>query len=264
METAKMKVVAVQTDIVWENKSANFDKVRSLLAAGMIEPGSLVILPETFATGFNMNIQAVAETGDREAEKFLAATARSLEVYLLGGLVTLAPDGKGRNEAVLLDPEGSQVVRYTKIHPFSYAGESEHFTGGEKIVTFSWGGFCVAPFICYDLRFPEIFRLAVRQGATMFIVIANWPKAREYHWRTLLAARAIENQAYAVGVNRCGKDPKVTYSGDTLIIDPRGQVIVDAGDKERIVQTELDLHCLLSYRRDFPALQDIHPEFFRQ
>ena len=256
-----MKVGAVQPDTIWEDKPANFEKIRSILSAGQTDPGSLVVLPETFGTGFSMNVRQVAESPARETEQFLATTAKAMGIYLLGGLVTAAADGKGQNEAVLFDPAGRMILRYTKIHPFSYGGEPEHYVGGREIVTFPWQGFCVAPFICYDLRFPEIFRIAARRGATMFVVIANWPKAREHHWRTLLAARAIENQAFVIGVNRCGRDPKITYPGATLILDPRGQVLADAGDAEGLIQAQPDLHDLQSYRRDFPALKDMRSEF---
>ena len=108
-----------------------------------------------------------------------------------------------------------------------------------------------------------MFRSAVRRGAQLIVVIANWPQARTHHWRTLLQARAIENQAYLLGVNRCGSDPFLTYSGNSLIIDPRGDILQDGGEGEGVVTAEFDLEALLAYRREFPALQDIHPEYVR-
>ena len=116
----------------------------------------------------------------------------------------------------------------------------------------------VVPFICYDLRFPEIFRTAVRQGAEMFVVIANWPNRREMHWVRLLEARAIENLAYVVGVNRTGKDPKLVYSGRTMIIDPHGTILVEAGDLEGVIAADIDPAAVRNWRRDFPALRDMH------
>jgi len=118
----------------------------------------------------------------------------------------------------------------------------------------------VAPFICYDLRFPELFRMAVRQGAQLYVVIANWPASRVHHWVTLLQARAIENQAYVVGVNRCGSDPKVAYAGRSLVVSPRGVILADAGGGERVLSAELDLAALQAYRAEFPVLQDMRWE----
>jgi predicted amidohydrolase len=116
----------------------------------------------------------------------------------------------------------------------------------------------VAPFVCYDLRFPEVFRSAVRKGAQVMAVIANWPAKRVEHWVTLLKARAIENQAYVIGVNRVGTDPKLTYPGRSLIVDPHGNVLADGGDKEAVIRAEIDAGVVDAWRRDFPALRDMH------
>jgi omega-amidase len=115
----------------------------------------------------------------------------------------------------------------------------------------------VSPFVCYDLRFPEIFRNAIKKGAQVLTVIANWPEPREAHWLALLKARAIENQAFVIGVNRCGRDPKLAYSGRGQVIDPRGNVLADGGNAEGVFGAELDLASLAAYRKDFPALQDM-------
>jgi len=118
----------------------------------------------------------------------------------------------------------------------------------------------VAPFVCYDLRFPEVFRIAAARGAQLLAVIANWPSAREAHWLTLLRARAIENQAYVAGVNRCGEDPRLRYTGRSVIIDPRGEVLADAGSDEAVITADIDLADLEEYRRSFPALADMRRE----
>ncbi len=119
----------------------------------------------------------------------------------------------------------------------------------------------MAPLVCYDLRFPEIFRRAAVQGATLLVVIANWPAPRVAHWRQLLIARAIENQAYVVGVNRAGSDPKLVYPGSSLVIDPRGAIVAELDDRPGLLTATLDLAALEEYRRQFPALADIRPEF---
>jgi len=255
-----MQIICCQLDIVWENKPANHDKVRALLEQAAPPRGSLVLLPEMFATGFSMNVAAISDSASHHTQDFLARAAVDYGVYLLGGLVATAPDGRGRNECVIFSPKGEEIARYCKLHPFSFGGETQHYAAGESITLFNWQGFTVAPFICYDLRFPEIFRAAVRRGANLFPVIASWPATREQHWMTLLTARAIENQAYVAGVNRCGTDPHLRYSGRSMILDPRGEALAEVGGEERTISAPLDLTALLSYRREFPALDDMRAE----
>ncbi|MBI3839364.1 MAG: carbon-nitrogen family hydrolase [Planctomycetia bacterium] len=259
-----MQIVGCQTDIVWENKAANHDRVRGLLLSSPIKPGALVVLPEMFATGFSMHVDTIAEPAGGETQTFLAEVARQFRSYLLGGVVTRAADGRGRNEAVVYGPDGQQVARYCKLHPFSYAGETKYYQAGETNVLFACHDFQVAPFVCYDLRFPEIFRRAVRRGAQLLVVIANWPQARESHWLALLRARAIENQAYVVGVNRAGSDPHARYGGHSLFVGPRGETLAEGGEGPELVTAEIELAPLLEYRRQFPALADMRAEFFAE
>ncbi len=253
-----MKAYCCQFDIAWENKPENFSHVQSELAMLAPEPGSLIVLAEMFATGFSMNVPAIHEPGDGPTERFLADLARRFSVFVIGGVVSLGADGKGRNEAVVFNPSGERICRYAKIHPFALGKELESYSRGSALESFEWQGLKVTPFICYDLRFPEIFRSAVRQGAEMFVVIANWPAKRVHHWTALLQARAIENLAYVVGVNRSGTDPQHAYTGRSLIVDPHGTILTDAGTAENIVSAEIDPAVVRHWRRDFPALQDMH------
>lgn len=259
-----MNVTCCQLNIVWEDKLANHAKVQELLEKAAPPEGSLVILPEMFATGFSMNVPEISDSGLRETQNFLAKAAVDHRVYMLGGMVTTDADGKGRNECVVFSPEGVEVDRYCKLHPFTFGGESRHYTRGSGLRLFTCNGFTVAPFICYDLRFPEIFRQAVRRGANLFTVIANWPTPRIDHWTTLLKARAIENQAYVVGVNRCGRDPQLPYSGGSVIFDPRGRLIAEAGSEETTISVYLDLQALMSYRQELPFLKDMHTDYSGQ
>lgn len=252
-----MKITGLQLNTVWHDKRANHARVRRLLEETPPESGSLVLLPEMFSTGFSMDVATVTEGSDQSSEQFLRDIAAQYGVGVLGGVVTTAPDGRGRNQAVLFQPDGTEGTRYQKIHPFRYAGETDYYEPGCSISLFEWQGCATATFICYDLRFPEDFRRAVAQGAQLFTVIANWPTARLSHWTALLVARAIENQAYVVGVNRCGSDPNVDYPGHSLVVDPRGEILVDAGPNECSFTAELDLYSLLAYRCTFPALQDM-------
>lgn len=252
-----MKAILIQLDIVWENRAANFEKVRSLLSNHEIVPGSLIVLPEMFATGFSMNLDATVESSESETESFMAELARLHQSTVLGGLVSRGLAGKGRNEAVVFNSTGTEIARYCKLFPFSLGGEDQYYEKGKDVVLFKHEGFVVSPFICYDLRFPEAFRLAATRGAELLTVIAEWPSRRTQHWIDLLKARAIENQAYVIGVNRCGSDPTLEYDGRSMVIDPHGKIIADAGTKEGIVETELDPSVVKQWRSDFPALADI-------
>ena len=256
-----MNVIGLQLDTVWEDKAANHAKLAAHLRDLRSEAGTLVVLPEMWATGFSLDVPAVTETPRGETRAFLAEQAKLYGITLLGGLVTTGPDGRGRNEAVGFGPDGAEVVRYVKMHPFSFGLESTRYGRGSEVLVFPWQGMTVAPFVCYDLRFPEVFRHAARLGAELFCVIANWPAVREDHWVTLLKARAIENQAYVVGVNRCGHDPNLYYGGRSLIFGPRGEVLADGGKVEGVVRAYLDVDALRQYRREFPALDDIHPDY---
>jgi predicted amidohydrolase len=248
-----MNAVLVQLDIAWENKPANFTRVRELLAANPPRSGSLIVLPEMFATGFSFDLNVTRQAEPPECDEFLASLAMEFDSCVIGGVVSAGSDGRAYNEAVGFGPDGLRR-RFAKLHPFRRE-HTVHAPGGE-VVTFPWNGFEVAPLVCYDLRFPESFRSAVRMGATLMVVIANWPSARVEHWITLLRARAIENQAYVIGVNRCGRDPELVYPGRSLVVDPQGNVLADAGDGEKVVTAELDPAVVASWREDFPALRD--------
>ncbi len=253
-----MNIFAVQLDIVWENKAANFAKVRTLLSHAKPRAGSLVVLPEMFATGFSMNLGITCQDTAREDEQILSGLARGHGVFLVGGVVNAGTGGMGRNEAVVFSPAGALLARYAKIHPSCLGGEGEKHERGTGITSFECGPFTVAPFVCYDLRFPEIFRAAARHGANLFVVIALWPAKRQQHWLTLLQARAIENQAYVVGVNRVGEEPELSYPGRSVVVDPHGVIIADAGGQERVLAAALDIDVVNAWRHDFPALRDAH------
>ena len=252
-----MIVHGCQLDIVWENKPENFKRVRSLLNSRKVSPGSLVVLPEMFATGFSMNAGLTAEPRDGVTLRFLRELAEDRRAYVLGGLVRRGGRQRTFNEAVCIAPSGRCAARYDKLQLFTPGCESRHYTAGRDVTLFRWGKLKVAMLICYDLRFPELFRLGVQQGAEAFVVIANWPERRHSHWPALLQARAIENQAYVIGVNRCGRDPESGYAGGSVVIDPRGRTMASSGRKETIVSARLNPSFPSRWRLEFPVLQDI-------
>lgn len=253
-----MNVLALQFDIAWENKSTNFHTVRRLLAGATPQKGTLVVLPEMFATGFSMNTTVITEPYGGPTEQFLADTAREFGVYLLAGAAMRSRDGRARNKALVFSPAGELVAFYSKMRPFSPGGESQHYAAGERTTAFRWGESWVAPFVCYDLRFPELFRAAAAaHRPELFAVIASWPEKRIAHWLRLLQARAIENQAYVIGVNRIGNDPFYHYPGRSVIVDYNGDFIAEAGEGEGCAQAVLDLENLRKYRHGLPFLDDL-------
>ncbi len=255
-----MKIVGLQIDIAWENKPANFEKVRQLLRDSTLDPGDLVVLPEMFATGFSMNAAVIAEPDRGGTEQVLSQLAKEYGVFLIGGAVIQGQHGQPRNKALVLGPDGALIGSYAKMRPFTPGGESEHYAAGDGPIAFRWGECGVSPFICYDLRFPELFRQAVAtHRPELLIVIANWPERRVTHWVRLLQARAIENQAYVVGVNRVGKDPYYTYTGRSMIVDYNGDILADGGEHEGCIQGRLELQQLRKYREGLPFLKDLKP-----
>jgi omega-amidase len=252
-----MNIACVQYDIAWENKAVNYAKVTSLLKSAQLPAGSLVLLPEMFACGFSMNTAAIAEAPGGATERFLASTARDFGVYLLAGIAAHGPNARPRNECVVFSPEAELIARYAKMQPFTLGGETAVYEAGERALTFKCGDISVAPFICYDLRFPEVARSVAAERPHLMTFIANWPNTRLHHWPRLLQARAIENQCYVAGVNRIGDDPRFKHSGRTMIVDPHGEILADAGSSECVIQAKIDPQWLAEYRRTFPALDDM-------
>jgi predicted amidohydrolase len=253
-----MQIFGLQLDIVWENKPANFEKVRSLIKQAAPERDSLVVLPEMFATGFSMNASAIAEPYGGETEQFLSRMAQEHAVYIVGGAAMRGGQDRPRNKALVFEPTGKLLGFYAKMRPFSPGGEKDHYAAGEHPMAFHWNDCSFAPFICYDLRFPELFRqVAAARRPELFVVIANWPEKRITHWVRLLQARAIENQAFVLGVNRVGNDPFYSYSGRSLLVDYNGEILADAGEGEGTLQGKLDLEPLRKYRLGLPFLDDL-------
>ncbi len=230
-----------------------------MLSKANPQPGDMAILPEMFSTGFAMDPTALAEPADGPTATFLSETAKRFGIYILAGLAT-RHDNTYRNEAVLLAPDGTAAGRYWKTHPFSPSEEEQHYTPGDRAVVIQTGQFQLAPTICYDLRFPELFRSSTAAGANLIAVIANWPAQRADHWSCLLRARAIENQAYVVGANRCGSDPNHSYAGRSVIIDPQGNTIASADNDQCVISAPLDLDAVNQWRDAFPALRDIRKD----
>ncbi|MCD8535421.1 MAG: carbon-nitrogen family hydrolase [Verrucomicrobia bacterium] len=251
-----MNVLLCQTEIHWEESAANHKDVQKLLSQQVVAPQSLIVLPEMFHCGFSMNVAGIAEEKEGASTIFLQSLARQYQSWVIGGITRQTRDGLGLNTAVAISPDGMVSAEYIKNHPFSLGGENAHFQAGHDVVVVEMGGFQVCPLICYDLRFPEIFRRGVDLGAEVFVVIANWPSRRVDHWTTLLRARAIENQAWVIGVNRAGSDPFHPYPGQSLVANPHGVVTAHLDHQPGILQSSIDTGMVHDWRMQFPALRD--------
>lgn len=252
-----MIIAALQTDIVWEDRQANFDRLDPQLATAAAAGARLIVLPEMFAYGFSMNTAAIAEPFDGPSVGFLRERARALGVWICGSvpeLPELGKPGKPANTLVLVGPD-QQLHRYRKRHPFRFANEHQHYAAGDADLTVEIEGLRVSTLICYDLRFADDF-WALADRTDLFVVVANWPAKRREHWRTLLRARAIENQAWVIGLNRVGEGGGVEYSGDSMIIDPWGEVVCSASRDPIALVAEVDAARVRAARSKFPVLQD--------
>ncbi len=234
-----MRIAAVQHDIVWEDRDANFERLVPQIAGAVATGAELVLLTETFSTGFSMT-PGIGEPEGGPSARFLTDQAAAHGVWMGGTCPEIAEDGDlPFNSFVLAGPDGT-THRYRKLHPFTHAGEHERFRAGEKPVTVQIGDVRVTPFVCYDLRFANVFWEAAPE-TDVYLVPANWPSPRRLHWQTLLLARAIENQAYVVGCNRVGAAGDGTeHVGDSRIVSPMGELLASAAAVETLVVADVD------------------------
>lgn len=253
------EIIGIQMDLAWEYGAVNRARAEILLEERKPRAGSLVVLPEMFTSGFSMNAAAVAEPEEGPTESWLQAIARQWQITMVAGVARRDPGGRCGNDALVIGPDGGRLAVYRKQRPFTLGGEDQHYAPGEDGVVFHWGEIRVSPFICYDLRFPELFRVVARRKPELYLVIASWPDKRIQQWLKLLQARAIENQAYVLGLNRVGKDPSHSYPGRSVVVNPMGDVIADGGEAECLVEAELDLESLRTYREKLPFLEDLKP-----
>ena len=255
-----MKISIIQTDIAWNNPDENISRSRDLAQRALAEGGELLVFPEMFTTGFSMPTGDVAREGASHGLGFLSSLAREHNVHTLGSLPEEDPSGKMFNTAWLFSPDGSSAS-YRKMHLFSYGDETSRYSAGHAPTVASIGDIRTALFICYDLRFGTPFTtLAPRTD--LFLIVANWPSSRREHWLTLLRARAIENQAYVIGVNRVGEGGGLHYSGDSVAYAPDGSELGRLSDRPATLTVEVQRDVVTKWRETFPALRDRRPDLY--
>lgn len=252
-EKKSLRITLAQTGIIWEDIKANIAAASGQIKAAAAGGSELILFPEMSFTGFSMN---TALTSDREGQTLKKMSEIASENNISIGFGWVRPAGeKCENVYTVIDNNGNKALEQVKIHPFSYSGEDRFFTGSDQIYTGTLSGIPFAAFICYDLRFPEVFR-AVCTDAHFIIVPACWPASRSSHWKALLRARAIENILYIIGINACGDIGGQYYSGDSCIINPTGEIIQIISDKPGLITFDLT-DDTPEYRSSFPALTDI-------
>ncbi len=244
----KHRVAIVQRDVTWCDIEANLEALEHSLAS--VEADT-IILSEMFQTGFVTEPQRVADTG--RTLGWMQHMARRSNAAIVGSVATLDKCGAYRNRMYFVEPDG-QVEYYDKRHLFSVGGENRHFEAGSERKVVCWRGVRFLLGICYDLRFPVWSRQ--RGDYDAMIYSALWPASRREVWRTLLRARAIENQAYVIGVNRTGCEPALSYSGDSVVIDYYGRDMVDMASREGVEIVEIDCEALEVFRTKFAVWRD--------
>jgi omega-amidase len=250
-----LRITTVQTDLIWQNKVANLEKFDQLLKGTLRGETDVIVLPEMFTTGFSMSPELFAEPIEGTTMAFIKNKSSELNAAITASFICVE-NNNYYNRLVWIQPDG-QFWTYDKRHLFSLAKEQNHYAAGHKQLQIEWRGWTIRPMICYDLRFPVWSRNAAPNYYDLAIYVANWPERRRFPWQSLLTARAIENQAYIIGVNRIGADGNgVGHSGDTMIVNYAGETLAHRAYTEGVETTLLSKTDLMDFRKKFTFLAD--------
>ena len=254
-----LTITLFQTDLIWESKQLNLNHFTEQMST--VAQSDLMVLPEMFSTGFSMRSEQLAESMDDKTVQWMLARSAELDSIVCGSLI-IKESGNFYNRFIWAQPDGN-VQFYDKRHLFRMSEEHQNYSPGHQKIILDINGFKICPQVCYDLRFPVFSRNTQRidgklsAAYDLLLYVANWPAARFTHWRALLQARAIENQAYVIGVNRVGTDGNdIAYRGDSCVIDHQGEIVEDMGNQAGILSVTLDKSPLEVYRAKFPAWKD--------
>lgn len=248
-----------QIDIAWEDFSQNMKKIEQFVRKASQNNVELILFPEMSLTGFTMNINKLL-LSEEDIIKWISQIAADNNINIgLGFAVKI--DKKGKNKYIIVSDKGNTLALYTKMHPFSYGGEDEKYYKGNEICNCKINEFQITPFICYDLRFPEIFQIASKKSQVITIA-ASWPKSRGEHWITLLKARAIENQCYVLGINRIGFGDGLEYSGKSIFVSPDGKILNEMDSGERLIIEDLKIGSIKEVKDRFDIKKDRREELY--
>ncbi|MCH3922156.1 carbon-nitrogen family hydrolase [Limosilactobacillus sp.] len=259
-----LKVALAQIDIAFANPQANAAKVAAFTKQAAQGDADVVVFPEMWNTGYALDqLDQLADPDGAQTRELLSRLARQYQINIVGGSVATKHGDQFYNTTLVYDSTGQAVASYDKVHLFGLMKEDQYLTAGDRENFFRLAGVSSASFICYDLRFPEWIRTVARHGADILYLPAEWPAVRIPQWRIMLQARAIENQAFVVAVNRVGDDPDNHFDGHSLVIDPLGKIIVGDGSGEQLYFADLDLDELKAVRGPIPVFSDRRPDLYR-
>lgn len=260
----KKRISLVQMNVHAGDPTYNFNHIETLLLQALQGEPDIIVLPETWNTGFHPSpdLPTLSDMNGIKTKAFLSDFARTHHVNIVGGSVAIVENGKVRNRAYVFDRQGKCVGEFTKIHGFSPARENQYFHPGDTVVHFKLDDIPCSMVICYDIRFPELVRMAAFPNTEILFVPAQWPTMRMYHWHVLLAARAIENQLYVCAVNGCGAVGRVQSGGHSLVYDPWGDQQLELDDHESIGTIAIDTDVVHEIRNKINVYNDRRPELY--
>lgn len=255
-----MITALAQMDVAWEDYAANIKKIKNFVKEAVSNKAELILFPEMCLSGFTNNIDALIDEED-ELIKLLKGIALLNKINIGVGYGIKGHHHKGENRYIIISKNGDVLCKYTKIHPFTMSGEDEFFNAGTEINMCSIGEFNITPFICYDLRFPEIFQIASKKS-NIITVAASWPKARENHWLALLKARAIENQCFVLGINRTGEGDNLIYNGGSVFVAPDGEFLNVPSNEEMLIIHDIKMSSIEKIKEQFDIKKDRREELY--
>lgn len=254
-----MIIGIAQINITWEDCTENMKKVEDFVRKASEDKVELILFPEMTLTGFTMDINKLFLSED-EIISWIKKVAKDSNINIGLGFA-IKVDEKGKNKYAVISKEGKVLSMYTKIHPFSYGGENDKYYSGDEICICTINEFKITSFICYDLRFPEIFQIASKE-AQIITVAASWPKSREQHWITLLKARAIENQCYVIGINRVGTGDGLQYNGASIFVSPSGEILNEINSEEALIIMDLEIGKIREVKDRFDIKKDRREDLY--
>lgn len=260
-----MKIACLQMNMRFCCPEENFRHAAQMIAQAMTQAPDVLVLPETWNTGFfpRENLQALCDTEGTQVKATIGALAKAFHVNIVAGSVSDIREGKFFNTAYIFDRTGTCIATYDKTHLFTPMGEDQFYEKGSHLCTFLLDGVKCGIAICYDIRFPELIRSLALQQLDMLFVVSQWPQTRMFHFRTLTAARAIENQMFVVRCNSCGTAGETVYGGTSAVLNPWGEPLALAGEQEEILYADCDLSLLTQIRGTIPVFRDREPELYQ-
>ncbi|WHZ04640.1 carbon-nitrogen family hydrolase [Neobacillus sp. YX16] len=259
----KLKITCLQMDIAFGNPIENYQNAERLIEEAMKEHPDIIVFPELWTTGYDLTrLDTIADQGAVNTIDFLKKAAKKYQVHFVGGSVANQGEQGVKNTLLIINNKGQLVHSYSKLHLFKLMDEHLYLEAGEEKGLFELDNRLFGGVICYDIRFPEWIRAHTSKGAEALFVVAEWPAPRLSHWRSLLIARAIENQCFVIACNRSGHDPNNEFAGHSMIIDPWGDVIAEAGATEEILSAIIELDLVKDIRKQIPIFEDRRPDLY--